>query len=131
MRRIKKRGRRIRRVRRNRNRWRTVDGKMRVIDQRGKAIERRRRKQFLLDKHGDGKKCPCSYCGKDLDFKSMTVDRVIPGFKGGTYRRENCVPSCSECNIERYVKDDYGHSVDYRKNPRRKRHINSAWKWKR
>ncbi len=110
MRRFKKRGRRSRRFVRNRGRQR---------DQRGKAIERRRRKQFLLDKYGTGKKCPCSYCKKPLTFETMQVDRVIPGFQGGTYKRENCVPSCMECNIDRYIKDEFGHSVDWKKNPRR------------
>ena len=28
----------------------------------------------------------------------LTVDRIIPGCKGGTYRRDNVRPACADCN---------------------------------
>lgn len=30
----------------------------------------------------------------------LTVDRIIPGCKGGTYRRNNIRPACGGCNSE-------------------------------
>jgi len=30
----------------------------------------------------------------------LTIDRIIPGCRGGTYRRENIRPACSGCNSE-------------------------------
>lgn len=30
----------------------------------------------------------------------LTVDRIIPGCKGGTYRRTNIRPACGLCNSE-------------------------------
>lgn len=30
----------------------------------------------------------------------LTVDRIIPGCRGGTYRRENIRPACGDCNSE-------------------------------
>lgn len=30
----------------------------------------------------------------------ITVDRIIPGCKGGTYRRSNIRPACAGCNSE-------------------------------
>lgn len=32
--------------------------------------------------------------------KPLTVDRIIPGCKGGTYRRNNVRPACQPCNSE-------------------------------
>jgi HNH endonuclease len=28
----------------------------------------------------------------------VSVDRIIPGCQGGTYRRENIRPACGRCN---------------------------------
>lgn len=40
----------------------------------------------------------------DLPFGSealpLTVDRIIPGCQGGTYRRNNIRPACGSCNSE-------------------------------
>jgi hypothetical protein len=30
----------------------------------------------------------------------LTVDRIVPGCQGGTYRRENIRPACGPCNSE-------------------------------
>lgn len=34
------------------------------------------------------------------NVKPLTVDRIIPGCKGGTYRRNNIRPACGGCNSE-------------------------------
>jgi 5-methylcytosine-specific restriction endonuclease McrA len=40
----------------------------------------------------------CYRCPKLLNFDTITVDRIIPGCKGGTYRRNNIRPACGPCN---------------------------------
>jgi 5-methylcytosine-specific restriction endonuclease McrA len=42
--------------------------------------------------------CRCYRCGKLLWFETLTVDRIIPGCMGGTYRRNNIRPACAKCN---------------------------------
>lgn len=64
---------------------------------RGSAADRRKRKEFLLGKHGDGVTCRCFHCPAVLTFATLNVDRIIPGWKGGTYRRDNIRPSCADC----------------------------------
>jgi hypothetical protein len=92
----------------------------------GSAEDRRRRKLWLLETYradvdvfdglarwdrpiqdkggiltvpvGDGEiACRCYRCGLLLIFDTLTVDRIKPGCQGGTYRRENCRPSCMAC----------------------------------
>lgn len=42
--------------------------------------------------------CRCYRCGTLLSVDTVTVDRIIPGCQGGTYRRNNIRPACSTCN---------------------------------
>jgi len=42
--------------------------------------------------------CRCYRCGSLLTEETLTVDRIIPGCKGGTYRRSNIRPACGGCN---------------------------------
>lgn len=65
---------------------------------RGSAAERRRRKQWLLEQFGDGTFAPCTYCKDELDFGTITVDRIVAGCEGGTYARDNIQPACLPCN---------------------------------
>lgn len=44
--------------------------------------------------------CRCYRCGKLLTVDTVTVDRIIPGCQGGTYRRNNIRPACGPCNSE-------------------------------
>jgi hypothetical protein len=68
---------------------------------RGSATDRRRRKQFLLDTHGNGTTAPCAFCGRALTFETVTVDRFpTPGRLGGRYTRDNIRPACGPCNSE-------------------------------
>lgn len=67
-------------------------------NQRGSAKSRRERKQWLLDTFGDGTYAPCTYCQVELDFGTITVDRIVPGCEGGTYCRVNIRPACLTCN---------------------------------
>lgn len=88
----------------------------------GSAEARRRRRAWLLETyaadtmarwrfdelipcepdHPDAVKvCRCFRCGTLLTLETLTVDRVIPGCQGGTYRRSNIRPECSECASKR------------------------------
>jgi 5-methylcytosine-specific restriction endonuclease McrA len=90
---------------------------------RGSAEDRRRRREWLLDTYranvdvivNPGGRlfevepgsveyavhaCRCYRCGQLLVMSTVTVDRIIPGCKGGTYRRDNIRPACSGCNSE-------------------------------
>lgn len=44
--------------------------------------------------------CRCYRCGELLTVDTVTVDRIIPGCQGGTYRRNNIRPACAACNSE-------------------------------
>lgn len=53
----------------------------------------------------DVKACRCYRCGRLLIFETLTVDRIIPGRKGGTYRRNTIRPACGTCNYGHNRKD--------------------------
>lgn len=42
--------------------------------------------------------CRCYRCGVLLTATTLTVDRILPGCQGGTYRRTNIRPACGTCN---------------------------------
>ncbi len=44
--------------------------------------------------------CRCYRCGTLLTVATVTVDRIVPGCRGGTYRRDNIRPACASCNSE-------------------------------
>jgi 5-methylcytosine-specific restriction endonuclease McrA len=44
--------------------------------------------------------CRCYRCGELLVESTVTVDRIVPGCRGGTYRRDNIRPACANCNSE-------------------------------
>lgn len=54
----------------------------------------------MLKTFGDGGEAPCTHCERPLDYHTVTADRIDPG---GSYRRENIVPSCWRCNKMRDV----------------------------
>lgn len=73
---------------------------------RGNTKDRLARRKWLLDVfkadlsyHG-WPACRCYRCGDLLTMGTVTVDRIIPGCKGGTYRRNNIRPACTRCNSE-------------------------------
>lgn len=69
---------------------------------------RSRLRDRLLEAYGDGNSCNCVFCG-DLLFKSqISLDRILPGSLGGTYRFDNVQPTCVTCNIRR------GNSMHFR-----------------
>jgi 5-methylcytosine-specific restriction endonuclease McrA len=40
----------------------------------------------------------CAYCGKEIEFKNMQVDHIVPKRNGGTDEISNLNPSCRICN---------------------------------
>lgn len=90
---------------------------------RGSTEDRRRRREYLVRVYradrdadpfldprirqygglgmGDGEPaCRCYRCGCLLTVDTVTADRIVPGCKGGTYRRSNIRPACFDCNHE-------------------------------
>lgn len=71
-------------------------------DHRGPACRRRVRRQWLVDVYGDGESVRCHHCPTMLTVTTLEVDRYpVCGHDGGTYRRDNIVPSCRRCNRRR------------------------------
>jgi hypothetical protein len=70
---------------------------------RGNSTDRARRRAFLLRAFesdiGPGI-CRCYRCGVALIEATITVDRIVPGCRGGTYNRNNIRPSCAQCASE-------------------------------
>lgn len=68
---------------------------------RGNTRDRDARRKWLLKTYqssaGPGT-CRCYHCGLVLTESTVTVDRIIPGAQGGTYRRNNIRPACGKCN---------------------------------
>lgn len=67
---------------------------------RGSSEDRRRRRAWLLSNFGDGRSVRCYRCPQRLTDGTLTVDRIVPGVEGGTYRRDNIRPACAGCNSE-------------------------------
>lgn len=69
---------------------------------RGNSADRAARRRYLVRTYESDVPglCRCYRCGELLDQDAVTVDRIIPGCRGGTYRRENIRPACSGCNSE-------------------------------
>lgn len=88
---------------------------------RGSTTSRRARREYLVETYRadcdaivttDGKlitttavefgtgepACRCYRCGQLLTVDTVTADRIKPGCKGGTYRRDNIRPACGRCN---------------------------------
>jgi hypothetical protein len=65
---------------------------------RGSAASRRRRKQALLVRDGDGISAPCWECGASVTFSTMICDRKKPGKHGGRYQLSNLRVHCRGCS---------------------------------
>jgi 5-methylcytosine-specific restriction endonuclease McrA len=51
-------------------------------------------RQAVYSKYGGR----CAYCGREIAYKDMQVDHMIPKANGGTDDMENLMPSCRTCN---------------------------------
>lgn len=57
--------------------------------------------RFAYRNHMGHHRVRCHWCRKEMRFRNMTVDHVIPLNSGGTNDQQNLVPSCHCCNQER------------------------------
>lgn len=60
---------------------------------------------------GDGEKVACVHCGLMLDFETVEADRIVPGSRGGSYRRENVQPACRQCNASRRDDEEWTYAT--------------------
>jgi hypothetical protein len=72
-------------------------------NQTGSAKNRAVRRTWLLTTFGDGVTASCAlangpWCLGTVDSTTLTVDRIVPGCKGGRYIRGNIRPACGPCN---------------------------------
>jgi hypothetical protein len=70
---------------------------------RGSVYDRAARRAWLVSTWGDGARVSCyrfAICETWLTVDTVTVDRIVPGRDGGTYRRSNIRPACGPCNSE-------------------------------
>ena len=40
----------------------------------------------------------CYYCEKNIAFRDITMDHLVPLARGGRSTKDNLVPCCKECN---------------------------------
>ena len=66
----------------------------RLRERHKKRIKNITLKQRILDKTNG----LCTYCGTELTLESLTVDHIIPIFRGGENDLDNLVPACWDCN---------------------------------
>lgn len=76
-------------------------------DSRGSSYDRRRQKNEILRRDGDGVTCLCVHCHRTLTFETLVRDRKIPGTQGGGYKLDNLQPSCKPCNDSRQDRLDW------------------------
>jgi 5-methylcytosine-specific restriction endonuclease McrA len=69
-------------------------------NQRGSAEDRRRRKAWLFEEFGVDGIVTCTFCDVPLLPEECTVDRIVPGCRGGRYVRGNIRPACKPCQDE-------------------------------
>jgi 5-methylcytosine-specific restriction endonuclease McrA len=67
---------------------------------RGSAEDRRRRLAWLFATFGNDGIVTCTFCDVPLLPEDATVDRIVPGCRGGRYTRGNIRPACSPCQNE-------------------------------
>lgn len=67
----------------------------------GNTEDRKRNRDYLLREFGDGKVCPCVYCGVYISHGTLEQDKIHTLAEGGRYRRSNLVPACGDCNKRR------------------------------
>lgn len=46
----------------------------------------------------------CYHCGNRFKPADLTMDHLIPIARGGKSNKNNCVPSCKECNTKKGYK---------------------------
>lgn len=65
---------------------------IKYIKYRKKGVKFSRQNIYARDNY------TCQYCGRRFDSHELTLDHVVPKWKGGQTRWENIVTCCIECN---------------------------------
>ncbi len=83
-----------------------------ILMVRRPVLERRlsRREIFARDGY------TCQYCGKES--RSLTLDHVIPRFRGGVHSWENVVAACISCNHRKASRSPKEAGMTLRRQPR-------------
>ncbi len=69
-------------------------GDAEIRTERGKARDLRKTR-WWQHKTASGL---CHYCGRNVPFKDITMDHLVPLARGGRSTKDNLVPSCKACN---------------------------------
>ena len=69
--------------------------------------------------HGLAQDFKCAYCDVDYltsfdAFHYLTIDHIIPQFRGGEHTEENTVACCRACNFLKHMYEPKGNSRDER-----------------
>ena len=64
---------------------------------RGQKVKKAAIKQVLIHKTGS----LCARCGKEILIKDVTIDHVVPKYRGGVDDERNLVPLCKRCNKQK------------------------------
>lgn len=72
---------------------------------RGSALQRRARRAWLVARHAVAGVVVCALCGVPMRAdedprhpEAFVVGRIVPGCRGGTYRRSNIRIECQPCS---------------------------------
>jgi 5-methylcytosine-specific restriction endonuclease McrA len=66
-------------------------------NERGSAADRRARLAWIFQVFGVEGIVTCTFCAVPLLPEDCTVDRIVPGCRGGRYVRGNIRPACKPC----------------------------------
>ncbi len=61
----------------------------------------------------------CQYCGNRTAFKDLTLDHVLPRYRGGAHTWENLVSACRGCNHRKAGRTPREARMTLRSTPRR------------
>ena len=63
----------------------------------GQKVKKTAIKEILIQKTGS----LCARCGKKILIRDVTIDHVVPKYKGGGDDERNFVPLCKRCNKQK------------------------------
>jgi hypothetical protein len=69
---------------------------------RGNNQIRASRKKKMLKEWGSGSNAPCVYCGANLNYKTLEMEKLVPEIGYDTF--ENLAPACRGCNASMHSK---------------------------
>ena len=64
---------------------------------RGQKLKKAAIKQVLMQKSGS----VCARCGKRILIRDVTIDHVVPKYRGGSDDERNRGPLCKRCNKQK------------------------------